>query len=233
MDDMRFSCSFDKKPVEQIPPVEAPRVKEVKKTDTAGRRELIVDKNDTGWIAEALEQHTIPSEFPSRPDYVWWDKERVEQDNEEDRLHYFYIEEYDKDKYGIMETGHADVRVKGTRYTAKISEIDTPEGVREYEDILWKHYLDALEDMEWKTSLNFGPYSIKSISSGSSRGTMRGYVAVNGDKVKTLEVMHLNSDENYKGAPQVVSCPCTLELSIFESDEISLLDFLGIDYPGL
>jgi len=85
-----------------------------------------------------------------------------------------------------------------------------------------------LESTGWSTSTRYGNHLISGIASSSIRGSVTGYVRVENKQVRTIVFSYLY-DGNWitpENEPAYLQCPCSVNMTIFISDPVSLDQYI-------
>lgn len=86
-----------------------------------------------------------------------------------------------------------------------------------------------LESSGWSTSTRYGNHLISGIASSSIKGNVTGYVRVENNQVRTIVFSYIH-DGNWitpENEPAYLQCPCTVNMTIFISEPISLAQYIS------
>ena len=137
---------------------------------------------------------------------------------------------YDDFKY-IQEPAKRNqkfVQLPGHLWMATIKNLSDSQ-LNDTREKFQKYYDDSLKSTgwDWQQDLDSKHISFSGPSADGPLGSIWGYVKIQNEKLRLLGLGYQITDytDVSNGGPIEIKCPCTLELKVFESDEVSVNNY--------
>ncbi len=172
---------------------------------------------------EDVKKDNINWRIPSLPDgFNWVESDANQQDIENNKI--LFNDMYKKSSEKNVETGY--ILAPGKIYTVKLTDKDWNYKDAGYttDNLLRK----SLEGTGWSSSTRVGDHVVYGTALSGVQSSVTGYVRVESDLVRTV-VLSYYYEGNWitpDNEPAYLQCPCSVNMTIFISEPVSLKDYI-------
>lgn len=160
---------------------------------------------------------------PNLPDgFNWVESEANQQDIENNKI--LFNDRFEKNTEEEVTTG--EILPPGKIYSVKLTDKDwNYKDAGRATEIIFKQ---SLEGSGWSSSTRVGNHVVYGMAASGIQGSVIGYVRVEGDLVRTVVLSYFH-DGNWvtsENAPSHLQCPCSVNMTIFISEPVSLDEYI-------